>query len=82
MRVNSLNGYILAADANDLDGRCTTQLQTALGAGVSSVYCLVNRTTNILSTKTLYATIGVVPLGYINAINVTMTLVNPAIAAV
>ena len=82
MRVNSANGYILAADANDLDGRCTAALKTALGAGVSDVYCRVDRTTNILSSKTLYATIGIVPLGYINVVNVTMTLVNPAIAAV
>ena len=82
VRVNSTTGFILAADANDLDGRCTSALETSLGAGVSSVYCLVNRTTNILSTQTLYATIGIVPLGYINVINVTMTLVNPAIAAV
>ena len=82
VRVNSANGYILAADANDLDGRCTAALKTALGAGVSDVYCRVDRTTNILSSKTLYATIGIVPLGYINVVNVTMTLVNPAIAAV
>lgn len=82
VRVNASTGYILAADANDLDARCTASLQNALGAGVSSVYCKVNRTNNILSSKTLEATIGIVPLGYIQVVNVTVTLVNPALVAV
>lgn len=82
VRVNSTTGTILAADANDLDARCTAALQNALGAGVSSVYCKVNRTNNILSSKTLLATIGIVPLGYIQTVNVTITLVNPALVAV
>lgn len=82
VRVSAATGYILPADANDLDSRSTATLQNVLGAGVSSVYCKVNRTNNILSSKTLEATVGIVPLGYINVINVTMTLVNPALVAV
>jgi len=82
VRVSATTGYILAADANDIDSRCTALLQTVLGNGVSSVACVVTRNSNILSTKTLTATISIVPLGYINAVNVTITFVNPQIAAV
>ena len=82
VRVNKSNGQILAADANDIDSRCTALLTAALGNGVSSVKCAVNRNSNILSTKTLLATISIVPLGYINAITVTITLVNPALTVV
>ena len=82
VRVDKTTGYILPADANDLDARATAAEQNALGAGVSSVYVKVNRTNNILSSKTLLATVGIIPLGYIQTINVTMTLVNPALVAV
>jgi hypothetical protein len=46
------------------------------------VRCLVTRNNNILATKVLIATIQVIPLGYINAVDVTVTFVNPAIIPV
>jgi hypothetical protein len=82
VRVSATTGFILASDANDIDSRCTTQLETGLGNGVSGVRCLVTRNNNILATKVLIATIQVIPLGYINAVDVTVTFVNPAIIPV
>ena len=82
VRVDSTTGFILAADANDIDARCTAQLQAALGAGVSSIRCVVTRNSNILSTKILTATIQIVPLGYINVVNLTLTFINPALVPV
>lgn len=82
VRVSATTGYILAADANDIDSRCTAQLVADLGAGVSSIRCVVTRNSNILSTKILTATIQIVPLGYINTVNLTLTFVNPTIVAV
>lgn len=82
VRVSATTGFILDADANDIDSRCTAQLVADLGTGVSSIRCVVTRNNNILSTKTLIATVQIVPLGYINTINVTMTFINPALVAV
>ena len=82
VRVSATTGFILDADANDIDSRCTAELQAALGNGVSSVTCVVTRNSNILSTKILTATIDVIPLGYINTVSLTFQFSNPAIVAV
>lgn len=82
VRVSATTGFILDTDANDIDSRGTSSLQAALGNGVSSVKCVVTRNSNILSTKILTATIQVVPLGYINTVDLTFMFVNPAIVAV
>lgn len=82
VRVNAANGNILEADAQSIEKRATKYEQNGLGNGVSAVGVTVNRANNILSTKTLLATVSVVPLGYINAVNITMTLTNPSIVVV
>lgn len=84
VRVDAKTGFILTADANDIQTRGTATLRDALRApgAVSDVYCTVSRTDNILSTSTITTTVSVVPLGYIKAVNTTITFVNPALQAV
>ena len=82
VRVSATTGFILPADANDIDARCTAELQAGLGNGVSSIRNVVTRNSNILSTRILTTTVEIVPLGYINVVSITMTFVNPALVAV
>ena len=84
VRVSSTTGFILPQDAQTLQDGCNAQLAIGLtnASAVSSATCVVSRTDNILSTATLTVTISIVPLGYIKAINVTLTFVNPAIIQV
>ncbi len=82
VRVNKTTGFILQQDANTLQQGATSALQTALGNAVSSVVCIVGTTDNILSTNTITVTVQVIPLGYLKAINITITFVNPALQVV
>lgn len=83
VRVDSTSGKILEVDAQALEGGCNAQLRAGLidPGAVSDAFCTVNRTTNILSTKTLYVTVSVIPLGYLKTIDVTITFLNPALLA-
>ena len=70
-------------DAQALELGCNAQLKAVLvdPGAVSNATTVVNRTTNILSTKTLEVTVKVIPLGYLKTINITLTFVNPALLA-
>ena len=84
VRVNASTGFILPQDAMTLQSGCNAMLANGLtnNGAVSAATCTVSQTDNILSTSTLTVKIGVVPLGYLKAINVTITFVNPAIVQV
>jgi hypothetical protein len=83
VRIDSSTGKIMEIDAQALEGGCNAQLRAGLvdPGSVSSASCVVNRTTNILSTKTLYVSVNVVPLGYFKTISVTIGFQNPALLA-
>lgn len=83
VRVDSTSGKILEVDAQALELGCNAQLKAVLvdPGAVSSATTVVDRTTNILSTKTLNVTVLVVPLGYLKAINVILSFSNPALLA-
>lgn len=82
VRVSAKTGFILAQDRAKLQNGCNAALNNALVGQVSSVFCIVSGTDNILSTSTLTVTVYVVPLGYIKSVNATVTFLNPAIVAV
>jgi len=84
IRVNATTGYPLQQDINDLTLRCKAQLDNALtnAGAVSSTSVTIPSNQNVLSTSTLNVTIGIVPLGYLKQINVTILFVNPAIQQV
>lgn len=83
VRVDSTSGKILEVDAQALEMGCDAQLKAVLidPGAVSDAFTVVNRTTNILSTKTLYVTLSVIPLGYLKTVDVTLTFLNPALLA-
>jgi hypothetical protein len=74
------NGFILPQDAKTFEQACNVQLANGLtnAGAVSSALCQVSRTDAILTTATLTVTVTIVPLGYLKAINVTITFQNPA----
>lgn len=84
VRVNASTGFILPQDAMVLQNGCNGALATALTnqGAVSSATCTVSQTDNILSTSTLTVTVKIVPLGYLKAIDITLSFTNPAIVAV
>ena len=83
VRVGS-TGTILPQDANDLQKRCNQQLAAGLtnNGAVSSAVCIVSLTDLILVTATLNVTVSIQPLGYLKAIDVTLTFTNVAAVTV
>jgi hypothetical protein len=84
VRVSKKTGFILPQDRSRLQNGCQAQLNNILVSpgAVSDATCVVSATDNILSTATLTVTISVVPLGYIKAVDVTITFLNPALVVV
>jgi hypothetical protein len=84
VRVSSTTGFILPQDRATLQNGCNAALANGLtnASAVSSATCVVSPSDNILSTATLTVTVSIVPLGYIKAVNVTLTFVNPAVVQV
>lgn len=89
VRVNGTTGFILDADANDLEARCQAEIDAELvnpGAispmpqGTSNVQ--ITRNNNILATSTLIVTGLVIPLAYLKTIAITVAFTNPAIQPV
>jgi len=74
-------GAIDERDARNIEGQVEFKLNAALTApgDVVSVSVIVDRTNNILSTRTLNVTIRIVPLGYAKTISATIGFVNPAL---
>ena len=83
VRLNRKTGRILEKDAIALENGCDSALEAAIvntgDASPRDQYCVVSRTDNISTDKTLTVTIGILPLGYIKIVNATLTFVNPAL---
>ena len=84
VRVDKKTGFMLPQDRARLESGCNAQLGNVLNSpgAVSDSFCVVSGTDNILSTATVTVTISVIPLGYIKAVNATITFLNPALVAV
>lgn len=84
IRVNATTGFILEADAAEIESGARAALAGALLARpkASAVSVAVSRTDNILSTKTLTGSVSVVPLAYPETISLEVGFANPVLAAV
>lgn len=83
IRVDPTTGFIDERDASRIETRVTQQLKLALGQQpmVSEVTYVLNRTDNLLSTRTLNTQLRIVPLGYPETILEEDGFINPALAA-
>lgn len=81
VRVKKADGTILPADAARIETFVGGQVGAALVAtGFASSSALVmDRTNNVLSTKTLNVSTRIVPLGYAKTINEDIGFLNPAL---
>lgn len=84
VRVSQKTGFILPQDRLRLQNGCQAILNNNLvnNGATSAAICVVSGTDNILSTATLTVSIQVVPLGYVKAVNVTISFLNPAVVQV
>lgn len=82
VRVSSTTGRIDERDAVAIETALESQLRATLGANVSDVSVQVDRTTNILSTSTLFIRHRIVPLGYVKFIEQEIGFRNPALQQV
>ena len=82
--VSASTGYPLPQYIGQLALQLKAQLDNQLtnAGAISSCTVSIPPNQNVLSTATLNVTIGIVPLGYIKTINVTIQFVNPAIQQV
>lgn len=84
--VSATTGFILETEAQDIeagaDEVCRAALTDQVSAGAyrnGSGFLQLSRTDNLLSTKTLNANGGAVPLAYPKAINLNVGYKNPAL---
>jgi len=82
IRVDPKTGFILEADAREIEGGALAAMRSALLAvpKASGVQFILSRTDNILSTNTLTGTARVIPLAYPEYINIEVGFYNPALA--
>jgi len=82
IRVDKTTGFILEADALEIEGGAVAAMRSGLLAKpkASDVQFILSRTDNILATKTLSGTARVVPLAYPEFINIEVGFFNPALA--
>jgi hypothetical protein len=81
IRVDPNTGFILEADALEIEGGATQTMRDALLAKpkASGVQFILSRTDNLLATKTLTGTARVIPLAYPEFINIQLGFYNPAL---
>ena len=81
IRVDPATGFILEADALEIEGGATQAMRSALLAKpkASGVQFILSRTDNLLATKTLTGTARVIPLAYPEFINIQLGFYNPAL---
>jgi hypothetical protein len=79
LRLDRTTGFILEADARAIEAYVQGQLEAALGDDVSGVTVTVNRTDNVLSTRTLRGKVRVLPHAYASTIEVDIGFTNPAL---
>jgi hypothetical protein len=82
--VDRTSGNILEAEARDIEAGANALLDSVLLAvpKASDVSVVLNRTNNILSTKTLLVQAFIVPLAYPKAIIIDLGFRNPVVQAV
>lgn len=80
--VDEVTGLISEGDAATKDAQVQQQLVDGITSkgNASKVTFHFSRTDNVLSTKAINSSIGVVPRGYLKTINCEVSLVNPALA--
>lgn len=83
VRLDKTTGFILEKDASTIEKDATLELKTVLvdAAHASNAFCVLSRSDNLSSTKTLHTTVRVEPLGYLKDIEVDMAFENVAVAA-
>jgi hypothetical protein len=81
VRLNPKTGLILEKDARSLESGCNAKLSQGIvqTGDASTATTVVSRVDNISTTKTLTVTIRVLPVGYIQDVEITMTFENPAL---
>lgn len=84
LRVNKADGTIFEIDARVVEAYVENLIRAELVAtgNATDVKVTVNRTANVLSTKTLPTTIRVIPVGYASFIPADIGLLNPALQVV
>lgn len=78
VRVSVKTGFILPQDRLKLQMGANSAIANAIGAGISGYAVAVGATDPILSTSALSVGVYIAPLAYLNSINATLALVNPA----
>jgi hypothetical protein len=82
VRVDRTTGFILEADALEIEAGATAAMRAALLAKpkASAVQFSLSRTDNLLSSKTMTGSARVIPLAYPEFINLDVGFLNPALA--
>lgn len=79
--VDPETGFILESSARELEESLLVLQQTALSGRASGVTVRINRTDNILATNTITGDVRVIPLGYLEQIEISEGFENPVTAA-
>jgi len=81
VRLDPKTGFILEKDARSLESGCNAKLNQGLvqPGDASKATVTLSRVDNISTTKTLTVTAKILPVGYIQDVEVTMTFQNPAL---
>ena len=84
LRVNAADGTLFEADARTIEDYVDGIVRSGLVSnnGASDLLIVVNRVSNVLSTKTIPVSVRVVPKGYANFITADVGLLNPALQVV
>jgi hypothetical protein len=80
--VDRTTGKLLEVDARAMEAALESRVRARLVDGtrqVSAITVAVPRTQNVLSTKTLSASVRIVPLGYLKQLRADISYFNPAI---
>ena len=82
VRLDKATGYILEQDARGIESAVNSALRNGLTAKqqISNAACAVSRTDDILETKTINVAVRILPLGYLEDIEVNIGFTNPALA--
>lgn len=81
IRIDKATGYILEAEALEIEKGATAALRSALTQKpkASEAVFVLSRSDNILSTKTLTGDARIVPLGYPEIADLSLAFSNPAL---
>lgn len=78
VQVDTATGHITESAATAVEAVCQSAINDRVGKYVSGTSVTVDRTTNVLSTKSISIAVSIVPLGYLKAITVEIGFSNPA----